>query len=673
MKRVHGLLVAILSVSVILVSGCKKYGFNIPDGYNVDSLKTNVTIDTSGKNEDNSFLQHVRMFPGLVEPGEARLQNAQVVLNLNYLKAQRSYLMMYVEPGYSTSRIYSTGMYAPPGGEITITVPAGVTGLSCQVGIWSNTVSGNMRYSRIITRQELFPGVNKIKNLFGGHVYILPSYPVENPVALSFSGTCKSPDFVLGTTAAAAWKQAIQNSGVPWFELASSTMVLTLPVDKMKAYLALHPDFDPVQVMQQWDNMIQTDFNGWAGLTAGSVDPAHRSPQFPWRTALDAQPSYLTGAYPLFALNTDEWMHKLLAVNDETITGVSQSWDMVTALGLLYAQPKWIWSGLFQASVGNLFLFERAKRLNITDMTGFNPQLFNAQVVTEALRFSNDPTINPATNLAKSFDNDSRLNSAIRKTIPFLQIFEKLKSADNTKDGYGFMTYIFKKTRDTPLRIFINDDARKDFLYESLCEYTGLNCIFFFRAWGINISPTKQSEMAAKYPVMLTKNIWQYNPLTKTGGDSTVLNLPGLPFSRALWTVSADSYEPNGEGPPNGWPISAIDGNVGTFWHTQWQGGGPAFPHWFLIDMHEALPVSGMIFTPRQSDCCRNIPKDYKIYIGNTTDEAGMTLAAQGVFQNNNSTQRVNFTTPVTGRFIKLVFASGYSNTYAVMAEIQAF
>ena len=43
--------------------------------------------------------------------------------------------------------------------------------------------------------------------------------------------------------------------------------------------------------------------------------------------------------------------------------------------------------------------------------------------------------------------------------------------------------------------------------------------------------------------------------------------------SAGMDSKGADSYEPTGEGAPNGWPDSAFDGNVDTIWHTEWKRG----------------------------------------------------------------------------------------------------
>jgi hypothetical protein len=86
------------------------------------------------------------------------------------------------------------------------------------------------------------------------------------------------------------------------------------------------------------------------------------------------------------------------------------------------------------------------------------------------------------------------------------------------------------------------------------------------------------------------------------------------PFDRSQWTIAGfSSEEANGEGPGNGHAIHAIDNDGGTFWHTQWQGGEPAPPHFITIDMNESKLVHGILIDPR--DHWQGQPAEIKIEI----------------------------------------------------------
>jgi hypothetical protein len=71
---------------------------------------------------------------------------------------------------------------------------------------------------------------------------------------------------------------------------------------------------------------------------------------------------------------------------------------------------------------------------------------------------------------------------------------------------------------------------------------------------------------------------------------------------RAAWTVTASSEELSGEGPVNGRGSALLDGNYNTFWHSQWAGATPPYPHWITIDMKESIKAVTIDITARQNN-----------------------------------------------------------------------
>ena len=67
------------------------------------------------------------------------------------------------------------------------------------------------------------------------------------------------------------------------------------------------------------------------------------------------------------------------------------------------------------------------------------------------------------------------------------------------------------------------------------------------------------------------------------------------------WTASASSEEP-AEGDGNGLAAAAIDGDAISFWHSQWDGASPPFPHWVEVDLGGELYVSEIGLTRRQNN-----------------------------------------------------------------------
>jgi hypothetical protein len=156
------------------------------------------------------------------------------------------------------------------------------------------------------------------------------------------------------------------------------------------------------------------------------------------------------------------------------------------------------------------------------------------------------------------------------------------------------MGALYKKARRAN-RISLNDQDKRDFFYETVCDFTQKDWQFFFKAWGINLSNISLNKMAARYPLM-TQEIWKYNPLTKTGGD-TQIDL----YNRSFWTATANSWSTQ-EG-SNGFIANAFDGSLTTYWHTNYGGGtGPTSPPFTItVNMGRNLPVKGFSVALRQS------------------------------------------------------------------------
>lgn len=63
--------------------------------------------------------------------------------------------------------------------------------------------------------------------------------------------------------------------------------------------------------------------------------------------------------------------------------------------------------------------------------------------------------------------------------------------------------------------------------------------------------------------------------------------------------VSFSTEEPSGEGANNGKAIHAIDGDVNTFWHAQWTGGGSTMPHEIVFDLGTNYSFNKIAFITR--------------------------------------------------------------------------
>mgnify|MGYP003585394096 FL=1 len=226
---------AFVLLTGICFSGCKKYGYDFEDGYdNASANQKDITVDTNMTVIDRSAYAKARLFPGLVDASEPRLTDSKFTLDLNFENQTRDILRIQAAPLPQ----FSTGYYAAPGELIKIVVPAGVNGLSMQIGGHTDNLTGKpvlLRDPVIFARKALHPGVNYMRNIYGGTIYINASFAIPQPVEFTISGACASPDFVLNQSNHAEWKARVLASKVPWLELRSKRVIFTVPRDKIVA------------------------------------------------------------------------------------------------------------------------------------------------------------------------------------------------------------------------------------------------------------------------------------------------------------------------------------------------------------------------------------------------------------------------------------------------------
>lgn len=144
-------------------------------------------------------------------------------------------------------------------------------------------------------------------------------------------------------------------------------------------------------------------------------------------------------------------------------------------------------------------------------------------------------------------------------------------------------------------------------------------------------------------------------------------------FDRTKWSIiDFSSQEANGEGPNNGRAVFALDGDVNTYWHTQWQGGNPGPPHYLTVDMGQMNTIHGVSLVGRQGNGSGK-PNDVDVQI--SVDDTTWTDAGEFNLANNQNLQKQflvkGFNQQV--RYLKVVVNSAYGGNYTQIAELNAF
>ncbi len=138
-----------------------------------------------------------------------------------------------------------------------------------------------------------------------------------------------------------------------------------------------------------------------------------------------------------------------------------------------------------------------------------------------------------------------------------------------------------------------------------------------------------------------------------------------LLVSKGLWKiVHVDSFEPG-----EGFARHAIDGDPGTFWHSNWSQTKEPQPHEIQVDMGLRFELTGFTYLPRQNQVNGRI-REYEFYTSIDGKGWGPPIAS-GRFGNSASLQTVSFAAPVVARYLRLVSRSEVTGAhYTSVAEL---
>ncbi len=94
-----------------------------------------------------------------------------------------------------------------------------------------------------------------------------------------------------------------------------------------------------------------------------------------------------------------------------------------------------------------------------------------------------------------------------------------------------------------------------------------------------------------------------------------------------------------------------IDGNLNTFWHTEWVSADPVYPHEVQIDLGETYDLTEFRYQSRQWGNFNGTIKDFELYISSDTTDWG-TPFFTGQFEKVRAEQVVTFPA-ATGRYLR--------------------
>ena len=193
-------------------------------------------------------------FPGSVPSNATRISRT-VTVNGNQSGLPSDF-------GYSGARSnirMSTGLYAPPGEVITVSVDQETSELGFSVligahtdGLWGKDII--KRHSKIYRDWAIENTTNQVANSFGGPIYVsVPAGSLFGDLELTISGAIRAPMFVLGETSDFEWLYSERENPAPWAELISDNFIMTVPSSEIR-------DLDnPSQLMNWWDSALNME------------------------------------------------------------------------------------------------------------------------------------------------------------------------------------------------------------------------------------------------------------------------------------------------------------------------------------------------------------------------------------------------------------------------------
>lgn len=237
----------------------------------------------------------------------------------------------------------STGLYAPPGEPLRVTVLREFKPLfqsQVRIGAHSDRLWHLATWKRAPQIDRLFDIVDintDIASGFGGLIYVVPKEGAPaDKTAVSIAGATEAPYFILGKTKPNDWQDRIRKLPAPWAELQSEKIIITLPSENVRKL------DDPTDLMKFWDRVAD------ACADLATIPRDRRRPE---RYVTDVQISagYMHAGYPIMTqLDAAPRFVDLPTLQRDG------DWGMFHEIGHNHQNPDWTFDGTGEVTV-NLF------------------------------------------------------------------------------------------------------------------------------------------------------------------------------------------------------------------------------------------------------------------------------------------------------------------------------
>ena len=239
-------------------------------------------------------------------------------------------------------RWHSTGVYAPAGQALTVTVAPEATalGLKVRIGTTADDISALHEWRRAPLVTVEVP-ITKEKTVFsspfGGLVYVVVPDNASGSASVTFEGGIMAPWFKLGRDTNEKFLQEVAETGAPWGEIEGDNFIITTETVGLKRIN------NPQGIAAFWDRVLDA-------CQELSNLPQRRYPE---RYTHDVQliAGWLHNGYPLMAHTNPEHFDGSIDLEELERYG---TWGIFHEIGHNHQQSDWTPDGTGEVTV-NLF------------------------------------------------------------------------------------------------------------------------------------------------------------------------------------------------------------------------------------------------------------------------------------------------------------------------------
>lgn len=359
---------------------------------------------------------------------------------------------------------HSTGLYAGPGREITVSIPP-VTGatpppLSIRIGchrdgLWH--LDSWPRVPDVTIERNLEATGGKAACAFGGPVYVVVPDGAKGRASVTIEGAVEAPLYVLGVTSKEEWARSRRAPGL-WAEIGSTRVILSVPSS------AIRDLADPEPLMRFWDRVLDADAD-LAGVPHERARPERYVPD------IEISAGYMHSGYPIMThLDAAERM-----VNVELLS-TKGDWGLFHEMGHNHQSPDWTFDGTTEVTCNLFALYVLQHVCGIKGIAGH-----------EAL-----------------VEREKRAADHVKAGAPFSKWksdpFLALTMYTQLIDGFGWAPFekAFAAYRSLPPGEHpANDDAKRDQWMTRFSRAVGRNLGPFLQAWGVPTSEGARASIAS--------------------------------------------------------------------------------------------------------------------------------------------------------------------------------